>query len=77
MHLRCAVLCCAACTVQVAGVEGRHVAFLMTDSHIVDEEMLGDINALLNTGEITGGSNGNQGSKSILPRGGSLSPGRS
>jgi peptide subunit release factor RF-3 len=27
---------------------------LVTDSHIVDEAMLGDINGLLNTGEITG-----------------------
>jgi hypothetical protein len=39
---------------QVAGVEGRHVMLLVTDSHIVDEAMLGDINGLLNTGEITG-----------------------
>jgi hypothetical protein len=35
-------------------VEGRHVVLLVTDSHIVDEAMLGDINGLLNTGEITG-----------------------
>jgi hypothetical protein len=27
---------------------------LVTDSHIVDEAMLGDINGLLNKGEITG-----------------------
>ncbi|WIA17601.1 hypothetical protein OEZ85_014416 [Tetradesmus obliquus] len=39
---------------RVAGVEGRHVVLLLTDSHIVDEAMLGDINGLLNTGEITG-----------------------
>ncbi|WIA37814.1 hypothetical protein OEZ86_014676 [Tetradesmus obliquus] len=39
---------------RVSGVEGRHVVLLLTDSHIVDEAMLGDINGLLNTGEITG-----------------------
>lgn len=28
--------------------------FLLTDSHIVDDAMLGDVNTLLSTGEITG-----------------------
>jgi hypothetical protein len=39
---------------QVAGVEGRHVVFLLSDSHIVDEAMLADVDGLLNTGEISG-----------------------
>eukprot|EP00775_Hariotina_reticulata_P007079 gene7079-7292_t len=39
---------------QAAGIEGRHVMLLLTDSHIVDEAMLADVNGLLNTGDITG-----------------------
>jgi dynein heavy chain len=38
----------------VAGVEGRAVAFLLSDSQVVDEAMLGDVNSLLNSGEVTG-----------------------
>jgi hypothetical protein len=50
----CSALPAFVTLLQVAGVEGRHVMLLVTDSHIVDEAMLGDINGLLNTGEITG-----------------------
>jgi dynein heavy chain len=39
---------------QVAGVQGQPVVFMLTDSQITDEAFLGDINALLNTGEIMG-----------------------
>lgn len=48
--------CCLspACT-KVAGVEGRHIVLLLTDNNITDEVMLADVNALLNTGEVTGG----------------------
>ena len=35
-----------------AGGEGRHIAFLFTDSQIVHEGFLEDINNMLNTGEI-------------------------
>jgi dynein heavy chain len=35
-----------------AGVEGRETVFLFTDSQIVDETMLEDLNNILNTGEI-------------------------
>lgn len=44
----------AAPTCRIAGSEGRHVAFLFTDSHIVSESFVEDINNLLNSGEITG-----------------------
>lgn len=39
---------------RIAGVEGRHVAFLFTDNHIVSESFVEDINNMLNSGEITG-----------------------
>lgn len=35
-------------------MEGRHVAFLFTDNHIVNESFVEDINNILNSGEITG-----------------------
>ena len=35
-----------------AGVEGQDIVFLFTDSQIVDETMLEDLNNVLNTGEI-------------------------
>jgi dynein heavy chain len=38
----------------VAGVEGRHLAFLFTDNHIVSEAFVEDVSNLLNSGEITG-----------------------
>jgi hypothetical protein len=41
-------------TSQVAGVSGKPVAFLLTDSQMADPAFLGDVNSLLNTGEITG-----------------------
>lgn len=34
------------------GVEGRNVAFLFTDTQIVVETMLEDLNNVLNSGEI-------------------------
>lgn len=40
--------------VQVAGVEGRPVAFLLCDIHIVHESFLEDVNSILNSGEVTG-----------------------
>ena len=36
----------------ITGVEGKDLAFLFTDSQIVDETMLEDLNNVLNTGEI-------------------------
>jgi dynein heavy chain len=35
---------------RLTGVEGRHVAFLFTDNHIVSESFVEDINNLLNSG---------------------------
>ena len=35
-----------------AGVMGKDIAFTMTDSHILDESFLEDINNVLNTGEV-------------------------
>jgi dynein heavy chain len=35
------------------GVEGNHTVFLFTDSQIVDETMLEDLNNVLNTGEVS------------------------
>ena len=37
-----------------AGLEGTGVCFLMTDTQIVDERFLEDINNILNTGEVPG-----------------------
>lgn len=45
---------CWAWVLQVAGIEGRHIALLVTDNNITDEAMLADVNGLLNTGEVTG-----------------------
>jgi len=39
---------------KIAGVEGRHVAFLFTDNHIINESFVEDINNMLNSGEVTG-----------------------
>ncbi|KAJ9522811.1 hypothetical protein QJQ45_019799, partial [Haematococcus lacustris] len=39
---------------RTAGVDGKHVAFLFTDNHIVSEAFVEDINNLLNSGEISG-----------------------
>ena len=36
----------------VAGIEGKNIAFAMTDTQIIAESFLEDINNLLNTGEI-------------------------
>jgi hypothetical protein len=47
-------LCLPHLTFQVAGVSGKPVAFLLTDSQMADPAFLGDVNSLLNTGEITG-----------------------
>ncbi|CAM9197261.1 unnamed protein product [Discosporangium mesarthrocarpum] len=38
--------------VLVAGVEGKHVVFLVKDAQIVEEAFLEDINCLLNSGEV-------------------------
>ncbi len=35
-------------------MEGKHVAFLFTDNHIVSEAFVEDINNVLNSGDITG-----------------------
>lgn len=36
----------------VAGIEGKGLCFLMTDTQIISESFIEDINNLLNTGEI-------------------------
>lgn len=35
------------------GLTGKNITFLMTDTQIVNENFLEDINNVLNTGEIT------------------------
>ena len=35
-----------------SGVMGKEIAFTMTDSHILQESFLEDINNILNTGEV-------------------------
>lgn len=35
-----------------SGVEGKDLVFLFTDSQVVDESMLEDVNSVLNSGEI-------------------------
>ena len=35
-----------------AGVQGKEITFLLTDTHVVDESFLEDVNNLINTGEI-------------------------
>lgn len=50
--LCCCVCVCVCC--RIAGVEGRHVAFLFTDNHIVSEAFVEDMNNILNSGDITG-----------------------
>ncbi|XP_067943512.1 dynein axonemal heavy chain 6-like [Watersipora subatra] len=39
---------------KMAGVQGKSVVFLLTDSDIVKEEFLEDINCILNSGEVPG-----------------------
>jgi hypothetical protein len=39
---------------RIAGIEGRHVAFLLPDSHIVNEAFVEDISNLLDSGEVAG-----------------------
>ena len=39
---------------RACGCEGKRIAFLFTDNHIVSEAFVEDINSLLNSGEITG-----------------------
>ncbi|GAX73618.1 hypothetical protein CEUSTIGMA_g1069.t1 [Chlamydomonas eustigma] len=39
---------------KLCGCDGKRVAFLFTDSHVVNESFVEDINSLLNSGEITG-----------------------
>lgn len=34
------------------GVEGKNTVFMFTDSQIIDETMLEDLNNVLNTGEV-------------------------
>ena len=38
--------------VQLAGVTGTPVTFMLVDTQIVDESMLEDVNNILNTGEV-------------------------
>jgi len=35
-----------------SGVMGKDISFTMTDSHILEESFLEDINNILNTGEV-------------------------
>lgn len=35
------------------GLRGKQITFIMTDTQIIDENFLEDINNVLNTGEIT------------------------
>ena len=35
------------------GLKGKSITFLMTDTQIVNENFLEDINNILNTGEVT------------------------
>ena len=37
----------------MSGVEGKDIVFLFTDSQIIDETMLEDLNNILNTGEVS------------------------
>ncbi len=37
-----------------AGLECRETSFLFTDTQIIDEQMLEDLNSVLNSGDITG-----------------------
>jgi dynein heavy chain len=37
---------------QIAGVQGNHVVFLLSDTHIVNESFLEDVNNILNSGEV-------------------------
>ncbi|KAG1666392.1 hypothetical protein FOA52_006501 [Chlamydomonas sp. UWO 241] len=39
---------------RLCGIDGKRVAFVFTDNHIVHESFVEDINSLLNSGEITG-----------------------
>ena len=41
-------------TFRSCGCDGKRIAFLFTDNHIVSEAFVEDINSLLNSGEITG-----------------------
>jgi dynein heavy chain len=36
----------------ISGIDGKRIAFAMTDTQIISESFLEDINNLLNTGEI-------------------------
>jgi dynein heavy chain len=36
----------------IAGIEGKQICFAMTDTQIISESFMEDINNLLNTGEI-------------------------
>ena len=38
----------------VTGVEGKSLAFILSDTQVVKEAFLEDINGILNTGEVTG-----------------------
>ena len=37
----------------ITGIEGRQMSFVMTDTQIINESFLEDINNVLNTGEIS------------------------
>eukprot|EP00495_Collosphaeridae_sp_1-RS-2012_P005613 TRINITY_DN5029_c0_g1_i1.p5 TRINITY_DN5029_c0_g1~~TRINITY_DN5029_c0_g1_i1.p5 ORF type:complete len:63 (+),score=9.46 TRINITY_DN5029_c0_g1_i1:977-1165(+) len=36
----------------LAGGKGKHTVFLLTDTQIIDERMLEDVNNILNAGEV-------------------------
>lgn len=36
----------------IAGIEGKQICFVMTDTQIISESFMEDMNNLLNTGEI-------------------------
>ena len=37
-----------------AGVENKPISFLFTDTQIIKEQMMEDINNILNSGDVTG-----------------------
>jgi dynein heavy chain len=36
------------------GLQNRQTSFLFTDTQIVDEQMVEDLNSILNSGDVTG-----------------------
>ncbi len=38
----------------LAGIENKPISFLFSDTQIINEQMLEDINNILNSGDVTG-----------------------